>query len=79
MSLKRIAFESLDNEARCAGAKVAFEDGRTLQLAVPPLPADRLTAVDLPGGGGMLRRIDLGCEIGKRVSRLTVEVFAPRS
>jgi hypothetical protein len=75
--VKSIGLMPLETDARCTSAKLFLADGQTQMLEIPPLAADRITAVDLPSGSVKLRRIDFNCESGNPlVHRFHLEAFA---
>ncbi|HEX4293478.1 MAG TPA: hypothetical protein VHZ29_05040 [Rhizomicrobium sp.] len=75
--VKSIGLMPLETDARCTSAKLFLLDGQTQMLEIPPLTANRITAVDLPLGGIKLRKIDFNCESeNPLMHRFHLEAFA---
>ena len=75
--VESIGLMPVDTDARCTSAKLVLPDGQTQMLEIPPLTANRITAVDLPSGGTKLRRIDVNCESeNPLMHRFHLEAFA---
>jgi hypothetical protein len=57
-----IGLMPIDTDASCKSAELFLQDGQTRMLEIPPLKANRITAVDLPSGGAKLRKISFKCD-----------------
>ena len=60
--VKSIGLMPVDSDASCQSAELFLQDGQTQMLEIPPLKANRITAVDLPPGGAKLRKISFKCD-----------------
>jgi len=60
--VKSIGLMPIDSDASCKSAELFLQDGQTQMLEIPPLKANRITAVDLPSGGAKLRKISFKCD-----------------
>jgi hypothetical protein len=60
--VRSIGLMPIDSDASCKSAELVLQDGQTRMLEIPPLKANRITAVDLPSGGAKLRKIGFKCD-----------------
>ncbi len=76
-TVKSIGLMPVDSDASCKSAELFLRDGQTQMLAIPPLKANRITAVDLPSGGAKLRKISFNCDSANPIFQiLHLESFA---
>ena len=75
--VKSIGLMPVDSDASCQSAELFLKDGQTQMLEIPPLKANRITAVDLPSGGAKLRKISFKCDSANPIFQiLHLESFA---